>query len=74
MSDRMKAPAPWSPPPEADREEGFECLGLNSYGYWRHIRWGSWRKVYAWRTKPDDLPIQPTAFAPLPYAQKGEAT
>jgi hypothetical protein len=66
--------APWTPPPEADRPEGYECLGLNPYGYWRHIRWGSWRKVYAWRTKPDDLPIQPTAFATLPPAPARDAT
>ena len=66
------SPAPWSPPPEADRPDGFECLARNINGTWKHVCWQSGR----WTIRGDQTMAvnHPTAFAPLPSAQKGEAT
>jgi hypothetical protein len=55
------APAPWTPP--KDRPDGFECLGKNSFGIWRHIQW-SRRNEWTVRGTFDNT--KPTAFAPLP--------
>jgi hypothetical protein len=59
------APAePWQPP--EDRGDGYECLGLNSFGIWRHVQWG---KRNGWTVRGTFDHISPTAFAPLPEGQ-----
>ena len=60
----IPAPAPWTPPPEAERPEGFECLGRGVKGSsWHHIQWNNGRW---WLRSPGIQAFGLVAFAPLP--------
>ena len=73
LSDPWSAFAGWQPPPEAERGDGFRCLGMWS------TRWVvcEWTDVGHAETRMGWLPfpnghtaITPTAFAPLPPPPK----
>ena len=60
----IPASAPWTPPPEAERPEGFECLGRGVKGSsWHHIQWNNGRW---WLRSPGIQAFGLVAFAPLP--------
>jgi hypothetical protein len=63
----LPSPAPWQPPPEAEREDGFECLGWRREGEWEPVKWLAYLNRWWWVFTDDSLG-QPTAFAPLPPA------
>jgi len=61
VAEGITPPAPWAPPPEGERPEGYRCLG-RVQGLLTGIIWydGAW--CY---DQILDL-VTPTAFAPLP--------
>ena len=59
----IPASAPWTPPPEAERPEGFKCLGWLS-GVWQTVRW---QRRWGWLDK-DGLCRDPEQFHPAPPA------
>jgi hypothetical protein len=64
----LTPPAPWAPPPEEERPEGYRCLG-KVYGYWREVVWfksSAPRADYKWWCANADSVVTATAFAPLP--------
>ena len=67
-------PAPWEPPPEAERPDGYRCLGVvgvetlrvqrNPYTHWNTAN----DTYHGWFTVRGSEKCYPTAFAPLPPA------
>lgn len=58
----LASPAPaWSPPPEADRPDGYSCL-IWVHGGWCKGTW--WKAVSQWRADGDFY--EPGHFHPLP--------
>ena len=58
--------APWQPPPEDERPEGYRCLGLLPNDGWRVVRWNANFECWCY---PDNYSVRrspPTAFHPLP--------
>ena len=73
IREALTSRTPWQPPPEAERADGFRCLGMWS------TRWVvcEWTDIGHAETRMGWLPfpnghtaITPTAFAPLPPPQK----
>jgi hypothetical protein len=71
--------APWTPPPEAERDEGYRCLGYVDGApfadRWSIVQWRNYGRAQGvWICEGRSEIASVTAFAPLPPAQKGEAT
>jgi hypothetical protein len=65
----LATPAPWAPPPEAERPEGFECLvrlkPRVGAPIWMGCKWSG--DAGGWVAWGDPVPQEwVTAFAPLP--------
>ena len=69
LSDPWSAFAGWHPPPEAERADGFRCLGLiPRHKEWLTIWWNVLPGGSSWWFR--SRIVKPTAFAPLPPPPK----
>ena len=69
IREALTSRTPWQPPPEAERADGFRCLGwIPRHKEWLTIWWNVLPGGSSWWFR--SRIVTPTAFAPLPPPPK----